>query len=200
VSHQRSAGFTLVETLVSLIVLSFIIAGLAQGLHFGMAAWDRQVRSIDRDSALDSTDRILRTLLSRMMPGNDPHAPTIQGDTVALSFTAELPVNAPAYPTRLADLTLDGRAAHRLVLRWTPHVHARRLVPVVVHEVTLLAGVRRVTFAYFRPRSGRVAAAWVDHWRGADPPELVRVHIELDNHARHWPDVIAAPMCEANDD
>jgi general secretion pathway protein J len=199
-SGQRSAGFTLVETLVSLIVLGFIVAGLAQGLHFGMTAWDRQVRSIDRDSGMDSTDRILRMLVSCMVPGDDPHALTIQGDAARLAFTAELPVNAPSYPTRLADLTFDSSAGHRLVLRWTPHLHAQRLVPAKPRETILLSGIRQVTFAYFRPQSGRKPAMWVDHWQGADPPALVRVHIDLEDQSQHWPDVIAAPMCEANDD
>jgi prepilin-type N-terminal cleavage/methylation domain-containing protein len=34
--HRNAAGFTLMETLVSLIVLGFIIGGLAQGMRFGM--------------------------------------------------------------------------------------------------------------------------------------------------------------------
>jgi Tfp pilus assembly protein PilV len=86
-SPNRSSGFTLMETLVSLIVLGFIIGGLAQALRFGMTAWDRQVGVIDRDSALDSTNRILRMLLSRMAPGDDPHVFAVNGDADRLSFT-----------------------------------------------------------------------------------------------------------------
>jgi general secretion pathway protein J len=197
---DRRAGFTLLETLVSLIVLGFIVVGLAQGLSFGMAAWDRQARSVDQDGALDSTDRILRALLSRMMPGNDPHVPAVEGDAFHLAFTAELPANAPATPTRLADLTLSENAAHRLVLVWTPHLHARRLEPPVLRRATLLGGVRQVTFAYFRPASGRQPAGWVQQWQSVNPPALIRVHVVLDGPARHWPDVIVAPMCEADDD
>jgi general secretion pathway protein J len=197
-SAHRSAGFTLVETLVSLVVLGFIVAGLAQGLRFGMAVWDRQVRMIDRDSALDSTDRILRLLLARMLPGDDPHAPAIQGDASQLAFTAEMPANAPAALTHMADLRLDGHAAHRFVLYWTPHLHAHQLRPAVMRAAVLVSGVKRVTFAYFRPSSAHQPAGWVDRWQGTDPPALVRVHIALDDPSRHWPDVIVAPMCEAD--
>jgi general secretion pathway protein J len=199
-SADRSAGFTLIETLVSLVVLGFIVAGLAQGLRFGMEVWDRQVRAIDRDSALDSTDRTLRALLSRMAPGDDPHAPAIRGDASHLAFTAELPANAPTNPTRLADLVLSADAAHNLVLRWIPHLHARRLVPVLTQEATLLSDVRQITFAYFRPQSGHQSAGWVDRWQGIAPPALVRVHIGLIDPSRHWPDVIVAPMREVDSD
>jgi general secretion pathway protein J len=199
-STDRQAGFTLVETLVSLVVLGFIVVGLAQGLSFGMAAWDRQVRSIDRDSALGSTDRILRALLSRMVPAEDPHAIAVEGDAFRLVFTAELPAHAPAAPTRLADLTLGVDAAHRFVLAWTPHLHARRLAPVVRRQAVLLTGVRQVTFAYFRPSSGGLPAGWTDQWQGATPPSLVRVHIAFEDPARHWPDVIVVPMCETADE
>ena len=151
---HRSAGFTLMETLVSLIVLGFIIGGLAQGMRFGVSVWDRQVRTIDRDSALDSTDRVLRMLLSRMAPGDDPQVPAIDGDAERLSFTADLPVNAPASPMRLADVTLDESADDRLVLRWTTHLHARRLVRPLVQRSILLSGVRQVAFRVFPPADG----------------------------------------------
>jgi hypothetical protein len=86
------------------------------------------------------------------------------------------------------------------VLRWTPHLHAHRLVPGLERETTLLSGIRQVTFAYFRPPAGRDPAGWVSVWQGVDPPELVRVHIAFETPSRHWPDVIVAPMCEANND
>ena len=197
-SDSRSAGFTLMETLVSLIVLGFIIGGLAQGMRFGVSIWDRQVRMVDRDSALDSTDRILRMLLSRMAAGVDPHVPVVDGDASQLSFTAELPVNAPSSPTRLADLMLSESHDGALVLQWTPHLHARRLTSPVVRQTVLMAGVRQVRFAYFQPQTAHEAAGWTTSWRSASPPDLVRVHIDFRDPSRRWPDVIVAPMCEAN--
>ena len=32
-------GFTLLELLIALTVLGFLLAGLAQGVHFGLLAW-----------------------------------------------------------------------------------------------------------------------------------------------------------------
>ena len=199
-ANHRSAGFTLMETLVSLIVLGFIIGGLAQGMRFGVDVWDRQVRMVDRDSALDTTNRILRMLLSRMAAGVDPRVPVVDGDAFRLNFTAELPVNAPSSPTRLADLTLSESQDGAFVLQWTPHLHARRLTPPVMRETVLLAGVRQVRFSYFREQTAHAAAGWTTSWRSANPPGLVRVHIDFHDATRRWPDVIVAPMCEADTD
>jgi len=41
-------GFTLLEILVALAVFAFLVLGLTQGTRFGLAAWDRQARTVDR--------------------------------------------------------------------------------------------------------------------------------------------------------
>jgi general secretion pathway protein J len=196
----RQAGFTLLETLVALVILGFVVAGLAQGLRFGLAAWDRQARSIDRDGALDTTDRTLRTLLAGMAPGIDPAEPAILGTSNRLAFTTELPMSAPASSIRLSDVVLSVDGAHTLTLRWTPHLHAKLIGRLVPREAVLLPGVAGVTFAYYRAASGGKPGAWVGQWQGVDPPELVRVHIAMANPAQHWPDVIVAPVRRHDDD
>ncbi|MDR3537710.1 MAG: prepilin-type N-terminal cleavage/methylation domain-containing protein [Acetobacteraceae bacterium] len=190
---NRDGGFTLMETLVALVVLGFVVAGLAQGLRFGVAAWNRQARSIDRDGALDATDRTLRTLFAAMVPAGDPQSPAIVGSRDRLAFVADLPVGAPVTPIRLSDTVVGVDGAHRLVLRWTPHLHARVLTPAIAQEAVLLPGVDGVTFAYYRAGGQGHPGAWTDRWQGVDPPLLVRMHIEFRNHALHWPDLIVAP-------
>jgi general secretion pathway protein J len=193
------SGFTLIETLVALVVLGFVVIGLAQGLRFGMSAWDRQVRTTGRDSALDSTDRTLRMLIAGIAPGDNPHQPNINGDVGQLAFTTELPENAPSPLTRLADVALLVDASHRLVLRWTPHLHVLWLRPLTSVQSVLLPGVKQVSFAYYAAVSRAGPAGWRQSWVGVRPPELVRVHLILDNPSSHWPDIIAAPMREPDD-
>jgi general secretion pathway protein J len=195
-NQRHEAGFTLLETLVALVVLGLIMVGLTQGLRFGVAAWDRQSVTIDRDGALDATDRTLRTLLARMAPGDDPRLPAIDGAANQLAFTTELPDAAPASPIRLSDVAIGVDAAHRLVLRWTPHLHAKLLAPPRPQQATLLPGVASIAFGYFQPGVG----SWRETWRGNDPPSLVRVHIAFTDRGRHWPDVIVAPRLQHNGD
>jgi general secretion pathway protein J len=191
---SRDSGFTLMETLVALVVLGFIVAGLAQGLRFGLAAWDRQALVIDRDGALDSTDRTLRRLLAGMMPGSDPQNPAIIGTNSRLAFTATLPQGAPAEPLRLSDIMLSVDGAHRLVMRWVPHLHARLVGSPAPRQAVLLPGVASLGFSYYGSAAAGQAAGWTDRWQDSQPPMLVRIHIGFVGNRLHWPDVIVAPM------
>ena len=187
------AGFTLVETLVALVILGFIVAGLAQGLRFGLHAWDYQNVAIARDSALDTTDRTLRSLLAGLAPGYDAHDPALVGSSSGLQFMADLPVNAPTGPTRLAKMLLAVQPGRGLVLRWQPEFHAHWLVLPQPHMTVLLSDAESITFAYYRP-AGSQPAGWVTSWTGNTPPALIRIHLSLMPHSHHWPDVIVAPM------
>jgi prepilin-type N-terminal cleavage/methylation domain-containing protein len=189
-----ACGFTLLETLIALVVLGCVVVGLAQGLRFGLGAWDHQSRIIDRDGALDTTDRSLRTLIAGMAPAADPRVPSIHGTRESLAFITALPGGAVVGPMRLADVVLGVDAAHRLVLRWSLHLHARLLAPQPARQAVLLPGISSLTLAYFHPATERQAAGWVDQWQSADPPARVRIHLAFVDPAFRWPDVIVEPM------
>ncbi len=193
---KAAPGFTLLETLVALVVLSFIILGLAQGLRFALSAWDHQAVAINRDGTLDATDRTLRKLLAGMIPGNDPRIPAVVGTSAELRFTAVMPQMAPVGPARLADIALRVDGMNRLILRWSPHLHAKLLSQPPVHEEVVLAGVTGLSMSYFQQATTRQPAGWVDRWQSADPPELVRIHFILADKQMHRPDIIVASMNE----
>src|SRR5262249_2596618 len=141
---HRTAGFTLLETLVALTVLSFIVVGLSQALHLGLAAWSRQSGLIDRTDSAMATDQAVRTLVSAIEPGTDPDQPALIGSPNRLSFTTRLPSTAPVGMTRLSDVTLGIDVAHQLVLHWVPHLHARLTAPLQSQDAILLRSVAAV--------------------------------------------------------
>jgi general secretion pathway protein J len=87
--------------------------------------------------------------------------------------------------------TLRVDADHRLVLRWSPSVRARRLrpQPAAPTETELLRGVSHIELAFWRP-----GGDWVGSWQSADLPALVRVRLRFPpGDPRRWPDIVAAP-------
>ena len=193
----RAAGFTLLEILVALVVLGFLLAGLSQGTRFGLRAWDIQARMVDRHGELDAVDRTLRRLVQQAEPGAPSDATPLTGTARQMVLTSELPM-ASAGPaaqaeTALADMILTVDAAHRLLLRWTPHRHVQRIGPPPPPRVAeLLRGVERLEISYWR-RDG--AGGWLASWSEPGLPALVRIRILfVAGDQRRWPDVVAAPM------
>jgi general secretion pathway protein J len=188
-------GFTLLEIMVALVVLGFLMLGLTQGTRFGLAAWDRQARTVAARSDLDAVDRALRRLIEQAEPGDDANPPHFAGGSGALAFATELPLAAGALPTRRAEVELAVDAAHRLVLRWTANLHAVRAAPPPPQEAELLRGVDRLELGYLRPAAS--GGGWSSSWNGPVLPELIRIRILFAGaDRRHWPDIVAAPLRE----
>jgi general secretion pathway protein J len=189
---RHSDGFTLLEILVALVVMGFLLIGLAQGTHFGLRAWNAQTRIIDQRSELDAVDRTLRQLVQEASPGDQTSPAPLLGTAERLLFTTELP-RAASLTNRLADVVLAVNGAHELVLRWTPHLHAARFgPPPPPHQALLLRGVARLQIAYWRQGG---AGGWLTAWSDPDLPALIRIHIAfLPGDRRDWPDIVAATM------
>jgi general secretion pathway protein J len=146
--------------------------------------------SNDDFNTLDST---LRHLIEGADPGDDLDPAPFVGGKDSLDCVTSMPAaGAPTGDRRMqAVLLVD--AAHRLVLRWRPYLHAQRLGPLPRSTDTeLLRGVSRMELAYWRPGGG-----WISSWRSPDLPRLMRIHLEFPaGDARHWPDILAAPRLD----
>jgi general secretion pathway protein J len=190
-SMRKATGFTLVETLVALVVLGFMVAGLTQGVHFGLSAWGTQGRISARREDLDAVDRILRLLVRQMDPGTPTDPREVSGTNSRLLFTSRLPAAAGG---EIADMLLGADTTGRLVLEWTPHLHARRVAaPPPPRREVLLSGIERLELAYWRPAAS--GGGWEESWSERSLPALVRIRIvSRPGDARHWPDIVTAPM------
>jgi general secretion pathway protein J len=188
--RRGEAGFTLLEIMVALVVFAALMAGLAQGVQFGVQAWNNQIGNVARNADLDTTDRTLRTLITRMQPPAAPDRPSMQGAATTMQFVSELPSGAPVVSTHLASITLL-LDSNRLKLRWTEQPHAKLLgAPPPAHDEILLDGVAKLTIGY-RARSG----TWSSSWSAATLPQLIRIHLEFAaGSTRRWPEILVAPM------
>jgi general secretion pathway protein J len=184
----RARGFTLVEVLAALLVLSLVVAGLGQGLRFGMLAWGGATRASASADALDAVDRALRHMVAQADPGTEAKAAPFAGGPARLAMVSRLPP-LPGLPEHRVEavLALEGQ---RLVLRWRPHLHARPLrPPPPFAETTLLRDLARMDLAYWSPATG-----WTSAWSAAELPAMVRIRLAFrDSSRRRWSDIVAAP-------
>jgi general secretion pathway protein J len=195
--HHRQSGFTLLELLVALVVLGFLMVGLAEGVRAGLDLRGAQTRRLDRTADLDASMRLLRNLISDLpvVPGGNRLIATeagagIKGEPDRLSFVGELPTGIGT--TRLADMTLYVDHA-RLTLAWQPHRHVRLPGPPAPPiRTVLLDGVEKLRLAYWDPPAPGQPAAWSREWQAPVAPELIRIGLVFAaNDPRRWPDLIA---------
>lgn len=185
----RANGFTLLETLVAVAVSALLLAGLAQGVHFGMLAARAAARTAATDGGLNEIDLTLRHLIEAVAPvTNRPEQPPLLAGPDSVTLLTNLPGDGEpsGEPHVVATLLVDAR--HRLILRWRKladlDIGAPMPPPV---ETPLLNGVAHLGLAFWRPDAG-----WVSGWRSADPPAMIRIHLSFDAPARHWPDIVVA--------
>ena len=149
-----------------------------------------QSKALAEHGDLEPVDRLLRRLVTNMALPNDGQQPGLVGDRAGFACLTRSPAaQEPGFSARV-DAFVVTDDAHRLVLRWSPHLHAERLVPrpPPAKEV-LLQGIDRLEVGYLSPDRSR----WLTSWNRVDLPALIRIRLLFKpGDPRHWPPIIAA--------
>jgi general secretion pathway protein J len=168
-SRWCEAGFTLMEMLVSLVVLGLLLAGLAQAIHFGLGTYAREAAILARTGRTAAIDRALRRLIEQ--------ARQTAGTAHRLSLITSLP-DAAAGAGHLIDAALYVDARHQLVLAWTPQRAGIPLRAAPKPRIEILRrGVARITLAYWWPKSAFGAPVWQASSPAGGLPRLIRLQI-----------------------
>ena len=190
--NRRPSGFTLLETLVAMVVLGTILVLLSQGFRFGLRGMAHYDRTVWTQSESEPIARVLRRLIERMNPGTYPDPPQVRGNERALAFTSEIPdpLTGSMIPADIR-LALDAGA---LVLWWTPHAAGVPLGPPPAPKRTvLLARVGRLRISYSSKTS---PGTWISAWSESALPATVSVVVQPAEAGRAWPPIIVQPRRE----
>lgn len=190
---HREKGYSLLELLIALALLSFIAIAIAGGIRFGSRAWEVSETNVTAVERMQGAQALLRTLLQRAVPRElDPtfavDLDLFRGTAAGVTFTADAPSSFGAEGATRFELRVEGdTGARRLVLLWqgaNPMVAQRRQ--------TLLDGAQDVTIAYAAlDQNG--AMQWTAEWgdqSGAPALVMIRATFSKSSKAR-WPTLIA---------
>ena len=179
-----SAGFTLLETLIALLLRAFLTMGLTAALRVGLA-YPGMTDGFSRVGPVIAVQGFLRRELSSSLalPAADWDGVAFRGAPNALEMVGAMPERAAA--GGLHEVTLYHKD-RQLMLRW------RRFDPPdAPRERALLNGVSSAEFAYWGRRRDGETPAWYGEWPGAKfLPTLVRLRLRFVDDATDWPELV----------
>lgn len=186
VATDREAGFTLVELLVSLVLLVLVVGLLSGALQFARGTWDAAAK-LDQRAGYETAEGFLRARLSEATPIYEPAlAGTVRvafsGTSDTLTFVAPAP-NGPAgaglYRYTVGIATTAGQRTLVVGLSsFAPKSGGSDSGAARVDHV-LLGNVTSIRVRYFGRNDQRVQPAWVDTWTRTDAiPDLVELIVE----------------------
>ena len=201
--NHGARGFTLVELLVGLSLMSLISLLLFGGFRFGLRAWEVGDDRIAAANEIAMAQHLLRRQLAEAQPvtiGARPElAPTLfQGDDAGVTFVGPLPAHRGVGGFYIFSLaTREERGGRQLLLRW------RRYRPDTVagsdfdpkDESVLLNGIGSIAIEYFGQPTAAASARWLQRWDGTlGLPQLLRLRVAFPpGDVRRWPVFVVSP-------
>jgi general secretion pathway protein J len=188
--RRSDGGFTLVEVLVSLILLTLVLTLLAGGVRFARGTWDAAAR-LEEQTGAGMAEAFIRARLGEAMALYEQHtAGTVRvvfrGTADALSFVAPSP-NGPAgaalyrYALEVVPGAAPGRSS--LIVKLAPYWarQAETRAEWAVQQHVLVRNLKSVSFRYFGRDRHDAEPAWSTAWTRADAtPTLVELTVARD--------------------
>jgi general secretion pathway protein J len=192
---KSGQGFTLIEVLLAMTLLSVMMTLLFASLKICAESWEKGEKKIFEVSETAGVVNFFQRHLVMAKPlwndfTQEERSFSFQGDSQSLQFVSSFPASA-------------GRAGLQLfTVRWV-NENRENLIKVTIvpfypvaegddwltEEETLIKGVADFSLAYFGPEEGETENRWLDQWLERDHlPKLIRIKIKLENDV-FWPEM-----------
>jgi general secretion pathway protein J len=197
VNAGKLGGFTLLEMVVALALMSMIGATLFVSLRFAQRTFDRIAQTDNSIAELAAGQTLLRALLEGAYPfalADGVATPTIlEGRRNEISFTSASTHGAGGNGYHRYKLFLRSRpdAYFDVVLQWSWDRNGATIGMPSGEEV-ILSKIDGLEWAYLMEKNTN--RLWLDEWREpATLPSAIRLRVKFANaDPRHWPELLVA--------
>lgn len=193
---RPAPGFTLIEILLAVSLLSLILLLLFSALFSANRSWAATERRIAQNDELRLVAEFIQRQLTAQAPlfwaGQDDTSLLFSGARDELHFTAGLPAHRGGGGVQALTLKVSRAGGERqLALYFQPVSAARRPFDNQGAErVVLLANTRRIELAYYGREEIEGQSTWRDEWRHTELlPELIGLTV-YPATGRAWPQMI----------
>lgn len=201
-AHQ--GGFTLLELLVAITLLSMLSVMMYGGLQFGARVWERRSEDGGKQSDVLTVQDVLRREVSQAVTlfyrdRRQQTAVAFAGSEQELIFGGPVPEALGAGGRHLIKLHLDqGDSGENLVLAWQAFVSEAPDLDFGESAETevLLDGVAGLQISYFGRPNQNAPARWSRQWQSkTELPQLVKIEVAFaEDDPRVWPELVTAVM------
>ena len=188
--RRIQSGFTLIETVISLVLLSFIALIGYQGLAFGMEQWRKGHERLEFGYAYQQAMGWVRNSLGMaekvVVQHNSRSEYLFDGGTRGVKFVTRFDRarRGGLYVNRLFHDAADNS------LRVSYYLHHPEIDPLKAEikpdSVTILEDVAALTISYYGKAIGEKSLRWHDDWRrNLKLPRLIRIDLETVDGIKH---------------
>lgn len=199
VTKKIASGFTLVEVLIAMTLLSLMVVLLFSSLSIGAKSWQQGETKIADVNEIAVVEQFFNHYLAHATPQwNDfdlekERVFSFQGTKDSLQFVSTFPASAERSGLQLFDLQLEQKNKQRFVsVTLTPFFPLTEGEAFFEDTIELVTHVARFELSYFGLNDETGEYAWQSQWLEKEQqPRLVKILLELED-GRFIPEIIVA--------
>ena len=196
---NKSRGFTLIEVLIGMTLLSLMVVLLFSSLTIGAKSWEQGEKKIADVNEIAVVQQFFNHHLAHATPQWNDFEPekdrlfSFQGKKETLQFVAAFPASAERAGLQLFLLKLKEKDKQRFIsVTLTPFFPLSEGAEWFQDDVELVRGVQNFELAYFGLNDETGEFVWQSEWLNKEQqPRLVKILLELDD-GRYLPEMIVA--------
>ena len=192
--HLR--GFTLIEVLIAMTLLSIMVVLLFSSLKICADSWEKGESKITDVNEVAVVYNFFQRQLSVAKPlwndfSGENKTFSFQGKTQSMQFVSAFPASAARSGLQLFSIDLETEDYDQVIkVTLTPFFPVAEGGEWHKEEVSLIKHVSDFTLAYFGSDDGVSEASWRKEWLNKEVlPRLVKINIKLENEI-YWPEMI----------
>ncbi|MEN9896619.1 MAG: hypothetical protein RLZZ66_268 [Pseudomonadota bacterium] len=196
---NNTRGFTLIEVLIAMSLLSLMMVLLFSSLHIGAKSWQQGEEKIGTINEIAVVQQFFSHHLAHALPqwnDFDPEQERVfafQGKKTSVQFVGAFPASAERYGLQLFNVALkDINKKSAVTVSVKPFFPLAENENPFEDEIELISDVKQFELAYFGLNDETGEYQWQTEWLNKElQPRLVKIALELAD-GRYTPDMIVA--------
>ncbi len=200
VLKEQQTGFTLLEVLIGMSILSIMMLLLFASLRICVQNWNAGEEKITQVSQAAVIQHFLQSKLQATLPLDNVFLKekqfSFQGDEEFIQFVASMPISAKRLGLQLFKMTVEKSAnkeeGNYLLVDIKPFFPQSEGEIWNTEQVVILKKIQALHFSYFGSDTMNSEPIWQNKWINKySLPDLVKIDIELTD-GEIWPQIIVA--------